>query len=134
VVADSFAFFYCSIAMPNGVSKSQDDMSVAEIKERAKAQAQKVSRGASPLSLIGVARTQIAQARAAESSGDLKTAYSAYIKAVSLVQAFMGSAELKAESTPGKRGVLWKEYSDFHAVSSYLVFALDEFDTDDDIV
>jgi ubiquitin carboxyl-terminal hydrolase 8 len=130
VVADTLVFFYCSIAMPNGVSKSQDDMSVAEIKERAKAQAQKVSRGASPLSLIGVARTQIAQARAAESSGDLKTAYSAYIKAVSLVQTFMGSPELKAESAPGKRGVLWKEYSDFQTVSSCSDLALDELETD----
>jgi hypothetical protein len=103
-------------AMQNGSPKSFDDMTVAQIKDKAKLQAQKVTRSASALSLIGVARTQILQARTSENQGDLKSAYSSYIKAVSLLQTFMDSAEFKAETQPGKRGALFKEHHDFQQV------------------
>lgn len=105
------------LAMHNGVQRSISELSVAEIKEQAKAQASKVSRGASPISLITVARQQIVQARVSEGSGDLKAALSAYIKAVSLVQTFMGNAEFLAEAPASRRGMLFKEFADFQAVS-----------------
>jgi ubiquitin carboxyl-terminal hydrolase 8 len=108
--------------MQNGVSRSYNDLTVAQIKESAKLHAQKVARNASPLSVIGAARIQIAQARTCENQGDLKGAYSAYIKAVSLIQTFMSSPEFRAESNPGKRGVLFKEYQDFQAVRFSLAF------------
>jgi hypothetical protein len=110
--------------MQNGSPKAYDDMTVAQIKEKAKLQAQKVTRNASALSLIGVARSQIAQARTSESQGDLKGAYSSYIKVVSLLQTFMDSPDFKAELPSGKRGVLYKEYQEFQAVRSHSYFHL----------
>ncbi|KAH9983664.1 hypothetical protein BJV77DRAFT_1062378 [Russula vinacea] len=94
-------------------SSTTPNMSVAEIKEQAKQQAQRGSRGVSALSLIRSAKGQISLAQSRESTGDLKGALSAFTKAASLTQVFMDSAEFKAESVPGKRGVLWKEFSDF---------------------
>lgn len=102
--------------MQNGVSRSRDELSVAEIKEQARGHAQKVTRGASALSLIKGARSQIMLAQNCENSGDLKGAYSAYIKAVSLIQSFMDNAEFKAESQPGKRGPLSREWHDYMQV------------------
>jgi hypothetical protein len=103
-------------ALHNGPAKPSEDMSVAEIKEQAKQQAQRGSRGVSALSLIRSAKGQISLAQSRESTGDLKGALSAFTKAASLTQVFMDSAEFKAESVPGKRGVLWKEFSDFQQV------------------
>ncbi|KAI0296552.1 hypothetical protein B0F90DRAFT_1811293 [Multifurca ochricompacta] len=88
-------------------------MSVAEIKERAIQQAQRASRGASAISLIRSAKGQISLAQSCEIARDLKGALSAFTKAASLTQVFMDTAEFKAESIPGKRGVLWKEFTDF---------------------
>lgn len=88
-------------------------MSVAEIKERAIQQAQRASRGASAISLIRSAKGQISLAQSCESAGDLKGALSAFTKAASLTQVFMDTADFKAESVPGKRGVLWKEFTEF---------------------
>jgi ubiquitin carboxyl-terminal hydrolase 8 len=91
-------------------------MSVAEIKEHAKQQAQRASRGASAISLIRSAKGQISLAQSREGAGDLKGALSAFTKAASLTQVFMDSAEFKAENVPGKRGLVWKEFSDFQQV------------------
>jgi ubiquitin carboxyl-terminal hydrolase 8 len=111
--------------MQNGVSRSYDDMTVAQIKDQAKRQAQSVSRNASAMSLIGAARTQILTARTCEGNADLKGAYSAYIKAACLIQSFMDSTELKTEKQPGKRGVLFKEYQDFHNVRCSRCYSFD---------
>jgi ubiquitin carboxyl-terminal hydrolase 8 len=96
--------------------KPSEEMSVAEIKEQAKQQAQRGSRGVSALSLIRSAKGQISLAQSREGAGDLKGALSHFTKAASLTQVFMDSAEFKAENLPGKRGVLWREFSDFHQV------------------
>jgi ubiquitin carboxyl-terminal hydrolase 8 len=88
-------------------------MSVAEIKERAIQQAQRASRGSSAISLIRSAKGQISLAQSCESAGDLKGALSAFTKAASLTQVFMDTADFKAESVQGKRGVLWKEFTEF---------------------
>ncbi|KAI0924296.1 hypothetical protein AcW2_005215 [Taiwanofungus camphoratus] len=98
-------------AMQNGSNASHRD-TVAEIKEVAKEQAQKV-RGASAISLLKTARGQIMLAQAREGEGDLKGALSALTKAASLAQMFMDSSEFKQESQPGKKGVLVKDFLDF---------------------
>jgi ubiquitin carboxyl-terminal hydrolase 8 len=91
-------------------------MSVAEMKKQAKQQVQRGSRGVSPLSLIRSAKGQITLARSREGAGDLKGALSAFTKAICLIQVFMDSPDFKAENVPGKRGVLWKEFSDLQQV------------------
>ncbi|KAH8995056.1 cysteine proteinase [Lactarius hatsudake] len=93
-------------------------MSVSEIKERAIQQAQRASRGSSAISLIRSAKGQISLAQSCESAGDLKGALSAFTKAASLTQVFMDTADFKAESVPGKRGVLWKEFTEFQQIVS----------------
>jgi hypothetical protein len=110
----------CSVpGMQNGaVPRSHDEMSVQEIKERAKGHAQRATRGASALHLIRAARSQLALAHSHERDGDLKAAYSAYIKSVSLIQTCMDAAEFKVESQPGKHGVLWKEYQEYTLVGT----------------
>ena len=104
------------IALHNGPAKPSEDLSVAEIKEQAKQQAQRASRSVSAISLIRSAKGQISLAQSREGAGDLKGALSAFTKAASLTQVFMDSAEFKAESVPGKRGLLWKEFLDFQQV------------------
>ncbi|KAI9440817.1 cysteine proteinase [Lactarius indigo] len=99
--------------LPNGSPRPFEDMSVSEIKERAIQQAQRASRGSSAISLIRSAKGQISLAQSCESAGDLKGALSAFTKAASLTQVFMDTADFKAESVPGKRGVLWKEFTEF---------------------
>ncbi|KAH8977998.1 hypothetical protein EDB86DRAFT_991424 [Lactarius hatsudake] len=102
-----------SSALLNGSPRPFEDMSVSEIKERAIQQVQRASRGSSAISLIRSAKGQISLAQSCESAGDLKGALSAFTKAVSLTQVFMDTADFKAESVPGKRGVLWKEFTEF---------------------
>jgi ubiquitin carboxyl-terminal hydrolase 8 len=105
--------------MQNGsqTPRSQNEaMSVFEIKEKAKESAHKQARGASPMSLIKTARTQSLAAKDCELSGDLRGALSAFIKAGTLAQMFMDTAEFKAESGHGKKGVLFKEFQDFTQV------------------
>lgn len=60
-------------------------------------------------------------AQSCERTEDLKGALSAFTKAASLTQVFMDTAEFKAENVPGKRGVLWKELTDFQQVSGNLL-------------
>ncbi|KAL6309343.1 hypothetical protein BKA93DRAFT_821670 [Sparassis latifolia] len=97
-------------AMQNGLSTHHD--TVAQIKEAAKEQAQKV-RGASAISLLKSARGQIQLAQALERDGNLKGALSALTKSAALAQMFMDSAEFKQEAQPGKMGVLVKDFLDF---------------------
>ncbi|THH17441.1 hypothetical protein EW146_g3362 [Bondarzewia mesenterica] len=99
--------------LANGSPRPLDDMSVAELRERAIQQAQKASKGASAMSLIQAARGQIVLAQSCENAGDLKGALIAFTKAASLAKTVMDTSEFTAENTPGKRGVIWREFSDF---------------------
>jgi ubiquitin carboxyl-terminal hydrolase 8 len=90
---------------------------VAEIKERAIRQALRASRGSSAISLIHYAKSHITLAKSCESAGDLKLAFNALTMAASLLQVLVDTADFKAESVPGKRGVLWKEYTEFQQVN-----------------
>ena len=105
--------------MQNGSPRPFEDISVAEIREKAIQQAQKVSKGASAVSLIKSARGQVSLAHACEDAGDLKGALSAFTKAASLAKTVMDSAEFKAENVPGKKGIIWKEFTDFQQVRSF---------------
>ncbi|KZT25326.1 hypothetical protein NEOLEDRAFT_1156281 [Neolentinus lepideus HHB14362 ss-1] len=95
------------------VSSRALELTVAEIKDKAKEQSHKASRGVSALSLIKTARSQVGAARVFENAGDLKNALSAYTKAASLTQTFMESAEFQQEALKGHQGVLFKEFMDF---------------------
>ena len=101
----------------NGALRPFEDMSVAEIKERAIQQAQRASRGSSAISLIRSAKGQNSLAQACESAGDFGGALSAFTKAATLIQVFTDTANFKAESVLGKQGVLWKEFTEFQQVS-----------------
>ncbi|KAJ7580153.1 ubiquitin carboxyl-terminal hydrolase 4 [Mycena floridula] len=99
-------------ATQNGFARSQDDMSVGEIKSRAREAVKKEARGASALTLIRTARSQVASGKDYETQGDLKGALGAFAKAASLAQMAMNTSEFQAEAK-GKVGVLRKEFSDF---------------------
>ncbi|EGN91818.1 hypothetical protein SERLA73DRAFT_66796 [Serpula lacrymans var. lacrymans S7.3] len=99
--------------MLNGSSAITDNMSVAEIKDKAKEHAQKTARGASAISLIRAARFQTQVAHRCETSQDLKGALGALTKAISLLSMLMDSSEFRAEEQPGRKGVLIKEMLDF---------------------
>ena len=103
-----------SSRMQNGYSSSPNG-TVAEIKEVAKEQVQKV-KGASPLSLLRSARTQITHAKEYELNGELKNALAACTKAAHLVSLVYDSADYKAELQSGRGGVLQKELYDFQQV------------------
>ena len=105
-----------SSRMQNGSSLSG---TVAEIKEAAREQAQKV-KGASSLSLLRRARAQITQSKEYELKGDLKNALAACTKAVQLAAIVYDSAEFKAESQHGKKGVLYNNFVEFQKVCSHL--------------
>jgi ubiquitin carboxyl-terminal hydrolase 8 len=68
------------------------------------------------LSLICAAKIHNSRAQAREGAGDLKGALNAITTAATLTQIFTDSAEFMAENVPGKRGLLWKEFSDFQQV------------------
>ncbi|TBU43823.1 cysteine proteinase [Dichomitus squalens] len=97
-------------AMQNGASYNRD--TIAEIKAGAKEMTQGV-RGASAARLLASARSQMRLAATQEIEGDLKGALSAYTKAASLIQIFMDTPEFKAESQPGRKGMLYKDFLDF---------------------
>lgn len=102
----------------NGLARATKDLTVAEIKERAKDHVHKEAKSASALPLIKSARIQSQTAQTCELGGDLQGALTAYIKSATLAQMFMDSAEWKQECQQGKKGVLWKEFMDFQHVSS----------------
>ncbi|KAM6497275.1 ubiquitin carboxyl-terminal hydrolase 4 [Amanita muscaria] len=86
-------------------------MSVAEIKAKAKDTVHRDARGASALSLIKTARSQMVLAKECESKSELKGALSAYIKAASLASLTVDSPEHTAER--GKGGAVRKEVQSF---------------------
>ncbi|KAH7914581.1 hypothetical protein BJ138DRAFT_1123351 [Hygrophoropsis aurantiaca] len=100
-------------AMQNGSANTNDRMTAAELKEKAKVEAQYAGKGVSAITLLNSARTQSQTAQVCENSGDLKGALSAFTRAGSFAQMFMDSAEFIAERQPGKRGVLHKEFVEF---------------------
>lgn len=104
-----------SAPMQNGsLRSSTEEQTVPEIKEWAQHDARALCRGASAMSLLKATRTQLARARDAESTGELKNALSMYYKAASLMQMYMETAEFKQER--GKKGVLTREFLEFQQV------------------
>lgn len=100
--------------MLNGLPRS-----TSEIKEKAKDDARKAARGASAISLLRTARTQSLSAQECEMAGDLTGALNAYITAVTLAHMLTETAEYRAESLPGKKGVLFREFMEFSQVSRF---------------
>lgn len=104
-------------ANQNNISRTHDGMTVAEIRTKARETVLKETRGASALSLIRTARTQLQLAKDLENKGDLKGALNAYIKAASLAKLTMDSTEF---TTPAERkGALRKELQDFLEVCCF---------------
>jgi hypothetical protein len=108
-------------AMHNGSVATNDDLTVAEVKERAKEDVRKAAKGVSAISLIKTARTQSQQARIHENQGDLNAAFGPLLRAGILTHMFMNSAEFMAENKAGRHGVLYKEFIDFQKVDIFLV-------------
>lgn len=109
------------LAMHNGSVATDDDLTVAEVKEKAKEDVRKAAKGVSAITLIKTARTQSQQARIYENQGDLKAALGALLRAGSLSHMFMNSPEFMTENKPGRHGVLYKEFIDFQKVDLCLV-------------
>lgn len=107
--------------MHNGSVVANDDLTVAEFKEKVKEDVRKAAKGVSPITLIKSARTQSQQARIHENQGDLKAALGPLLRAGILTHMFMNSVEFMAENKPGRHGVLYKEFIDFQKVVIYLV-------------
>jgi ubiquitin carboxyl-terminal hydrolase 8 len=103
-------------AAQNGSSRHYGDMSVAEIKAKARDGVNKEARGASAIALIRAAGNQIHAAKDHEANGDLKSALGSYIKAATLAKLTMDSPEYLQESK-GKGGVIRKEFNEFLEVS-----------------
>jgi ubiquitin carboxyl-terminal hydrolase 8 len=109
-----------TLAIQNGATRFHDDMSVVEIKAKAREAVQKEAKGASALSLIRTARTQLLSAKDYETKGDLRSALGSFIKAASLAKMTMDSAEYSQEGR-SKGGVLKKELGDFLSVCLDLI-------------
>lgn len=103
--------------MQNGYSNN--DETVAEIKERAKEKAFSVTKtkGISATSLMRVAQDLAFEAQKAEDSGDLKKSLGLWVQASGLLSAVYDAADFKAESKPGKKGAIYKEVTDWMQVS-----------------
>ena len=93
----------------NGTGKFYDDISISDIKNKAKEAVQRETRGATSLSMIRGARFQYDQGKDHEQTGDLKSALGSFIKAASLARTAIGS-------TDGGGGPLQKELNEFMAV------------------
>src|ERR1700729_3205117 len=104
------------IPIPQSPNDSEA-MSVSEIKERAKVVGHVIAQGESAMSLIKTARMLTLAAEECDMSGDLKGALSELIKAATVAQMFVNTAEYKAESKPGMKGMVYKEFQDFALVS-----------------
>jgi len=102
-----------ALAAPNGTY--QAEVSVADIKNKAKEGVNKEARGVSAITLIKTARSQILSAKEQEAKGDLRSAYASYIRAATLAKMTMDSPEYLQESK-GKGGVVRKELNEFLAV------------------
>ena len=98
--------------LPNGATRSLEESTVLEIKNKAKESVHREARGFSALTLIKSARLQLATARDSEVKGDLRTAFSSYIKAATLAKMAMDSDDYALESK-GKGGAIRQELNDF---------------------
>lgn len=110
--------------MQNGLSSprfNKDLTTVSEIKERARESVEKAAKGASAMSMIKSARNQALIAQECELGGDFRGALGAYIKAGALAKMVLDSAEFRAEAEPGKKGVLFHEFTDFTKVGILLL-------------
>lgn len=109
--------------MQNG--RSNNDETVADIKERAKEKAFSVAKtkGISATSLMRVAQELAFEAQKAEDSGDLKKGLGLWVQASSLLSALYDTADYKAESKPGRKGAIYKEVTDWMQVSFLVVLA-----------
>lgn len=96
---------------------NQDDTFVSNIRTNARDMVQKEAKGASSLSLLRSARTQLLGARDLEDKGDIQAALSQYTKVATLAKMVMDSAEFAAESRSGRGGVLRQQLTDFLEVS-----------------
>ncbi|KAF9038559.1 hypothetical protein BJ165DRAFT_1407705 [Panaeolus papilionaceus] len=94
-----------------GSLRLHDEMSVAEIKAKARELVNKETRNASALTLIKAARTQSQSAKEQAARGELKTAFSSYMKAAILAKTVLESQEYAQETKKG--GVIRKEINDF---------------------
>ena len=103
-------------AAQNGSGRHYANMSVAEIKTKAREGVNKEARGFSAIALIRAAGSQIHAAKGHEANGDLKSALGSYIKAATLAKLTMDSPEYLQESK-GKGGVIRRELNDFLEVS-----------------
>lgn len=103
--------------MQNSRTAPNERISISDIKEQAKEDAHMhVIDGISAILLLKAARNQCQVAQANEDQGDLKGALSALLKAGSLAAMVMNSKEFTGESRPGKYGLLYKEFINFHKV------------------
>lgn len=109
-----------TLASQNGATRFHNDMLVAEIKAKAMEAVQKEARGASALTLIRTARTQLLSAKDYETKGDLRSALGSFIKVASLAKMTMDSVEYSQEGR-SKGGVLRKELGDFLSVCLDLI-------------
>jgi len=112
--------------MQNGYSNN--DETVADIKERAKERAFSVTRskGISATSLMHVAQDSAFEAQRAEDSGDLKKSLGLWVQASSLLSALFDAADFKADAQPGKRGAVYKEVTEWMQASASVVFCFEE--------
>lgn len=99
--------------MRNGSVIPNENLSISEIKERAKEDARRYAKGISAISLLRSARSQLQTAQVRENAGDLKSALSFLLKAGSLAAMVMNSDEFINESKSGKHGVLYREFVNF---------------------
>ena len=102
-------------ATPSSSGFQRDDLTVAEIKEKAKNAIYNV-RGASAISLLRTARDQVVQGLTFEKEGDQRGALLSLLVSAQLTQLVMSHQEFKQERE-GKKGVIWKEFSEFQDVS-----------------
>lgn len=113
--------------MQNGYSNN--DETVADIKERAREKALSVAKtkGISVTSLMRAAQNSAFDARTAEDSGDLKKSLGLWVQASSLTSALFDTADFKAEAQPGKRGAVYKEVTEWMQVSALVVLCFGWF-------
>lgn len=113
------AIVYISPASSSGPARD-DGRSVKEIKDEVKTMVQR-ARGASAITLLNVAREKAISGFRLEDETNLPEALRELLTAAKLIQLFLETAEFKAESQ-GRKGVVWKEFTDFQQVRS--IYAL----------
>ena len=114
--------------MQNGYTNN--DETVADIKERAKENASTVTKakGISAISLMRLAQDLAFGAQKAEDSGDLKKSLELWVQASSLLSALYDTADYKAESKPGKKGAIYKEVTEWMQVSPLVALCFERME------